>query len=302
MRFATQTDFAVSRFGEEKGIQLLADAGFENLDYSMFIYENNEAPFTLPDDEFTAFFQKIAALIHSKGMTVDQTHPPFPTYIGDSEDDEQRLVIQKKAIKATALLGARYAIVHPAMVAMRRYDAYKSEMKEINMKRYMDLAPTLEEYGVVCCIENMFARDSHTKIICPTTCTTAEEMADYIDTLNNLCGAPLFAACLDTGHASIIHYDGYETVNPVSMIRILGDRLKALHVQDTDGIGDDHMPPGLGKNDWDSICKALKDVGYDGIFTLEADRLCIRCGSDCALESERLLYATAKAVVDRNWP
>ena len=54
------------------------------------------------------------------------------------------------------------------------------------------------------------------------------------------------------------------------------DLLAALHVHDNFGIKDEHNIPGNGIIDWDGFVKALVDIGYDGVFSLETaiwDRL-----------------------------
>lgn len=298
MLIGTQTDFAVKAFGEKEGLRLLAEAGFDSLDLSMYIYPVSEEPFTLGEDEFCAFFGEISEIVKKNNLIVGQTHPHFPTYTGNEQQDEYLLEILKKNIRATALLGSKYAVIHPAMDIKRKYGQYTDEMKEINIKRYLALFDCLEKYDVYCCIENMFSRDRILNRICPTTCSTAEEMVDYIDTLNTLTNSDRYVACLDIGHSNLIHYDGYETVNPVDMIHILGDRIKVLHVQDTDGKNDLHMPPGFGNIDFDDVCESLKEIGYNGVFSLEADSLCYKLGKECVKESERLMYSIAKNLVN----
>ncbi len=297
MLIGTQTDFAVINFGLEKGIELIARAGFKSLDYSMYIHPVLEAPFTLPEDEFCKYFKSVCEAVKKNNLVVGQTHPPFPTYTGDEKNDDYLLEILNKSIRATALLDCKYAVIHPAMDKRRKYGQFAAQMKEINIKRYLALYESLEKYDVYCCIENMFSRDHILERICPTTCSTAEEMVDYIDTLNTLTNSNRYVACLDIGHANLIRYEGYDTVNPVDMIHILGDRLKVLHVQDTDGKNDLHMPPGFGNIDFDAVCKALKENGYNGVFSLESDRLCFKLGKQCAKESERLMYSIAKKLV-----
>ena len=56
------------------------------------------------------------------------------------------------------------------------------------------------------------------------------------------------------------------------MIRALGGkRVKALHVHDNDLVRDVHTLPFTRKIDWDEVMTALKDIGYDGELTFEAD-------------------------------
>lgn len=298
MLIGTITDFAVKHFGMEKGLEIIAGAGFNSLDFSMFDYSLDEAPFNLSDEEFEKYFKDISKIVSKNGLIVGQTHTPFPTYVEDEAKDDKILKKQIKSIYATSLLGSKYAIIHPAMPKKRKYDRYKEETKRINMERYLHLYEYLEKYDVYCCIENMFSRDSYTGLICPTTCSTAEEMVDYIDTLNSLTNSNRYCACLDIGHSNLLHYNGYETVNAVDMIHILGDRLKALHVQDTDEINDLHMPPGFGNIDFDDVASALKEIGFNGVFSLEADSLCYKLGKECVNESERLMYSISKRLVD----
>lgn len=59
---------------------------------------------------------------------------------------------------------------------------------------------------------------------------------------------PLFGACWDTGHAHVAHIDQR------AGILALGRRLKALHVQDGDGISDTHTAPYYGAIDWEKSC------------------------------------------------
>ena len=59
---------------------------------------------------------------------------------------------------------------------------------------------------------------------------------------------------------------------PEDAVRIIGhDRLGSLHVHDVDYLDDLHTLPGCGKINWDSVCRALAEVGYKGSFNLEAD-------------------------------
>ena len=61
-------------------------------------------------------------------------------------------------------------------------------------------------------------------------------------------------------------------VEPEDAIRYLGaKRLQSLHVHDVDYITDLHTLPYQGKVNWAEITKALKEIGYEGDFTYEAD-------------------------------
>ena len=68
------------------------------------------------------------------------------------------------------------------------------------------------------------------------------------------------------GHARLM---GLE---PQSWLPVLGRRLKALHIQENDGKGDDHMLPFVNGGDgvkWVGFAEALAHSGYQGAFTYE---------------------------------
>jgi sugar phosphate isomerase/epimerase len=51
----------------------------------------------------------------------------------------------------------------------------------------------------------------------------------------------------------------------------LGKRIKHLHVSDNDGVTNVHWRPGMGKIDWKAMFQALKDIGYDGVVSIELE-------------------------------
>ncbi len=82
------------------------------------------------------------------------------------------------------------------------------------------------------------------------------------------------------------------------MIRTLGPRLKALHVNDNRGKGDDHLCPYMGLNDWDSILKALAEVDYKGDLTFEVLRLYdFKAPEEMLVTSAEYLYKLGQYMV-----
>ena len=56
----------------------------------------------------------------------------------------------------------------------------------------------------------------------------------------------------------------------VSVYR-LGPHIRHLHVSDNDGVTNVHWRPGMGKIDWTAMFGALKEVGYDGVVSVELE-------------------------------
>ena len=58
---------------------------------------------------------------------------------------------------------------------------------------------------------------------------------------------------------------------PQVTIYQLADRIGHTHFSDNDTLTNVHWRPGKGKIDWYAVMKALKDVGYDGVLSLELE-------------------------------
>jgi inosose dehydratase len=73
--------------------------------------------------------------------------------------------------------------------------------------------------------------------------------------------------CLDTGHAM---RSGEE---PVRAVRAMGRRLHGMHLREHAAVQRDPQPPetivGEGALDLESLCRALRDVGFSGPLSLE---------------------------------
>jgi sugar phosphate isomerase/epimerase len=68
--------------------------------------------------------------------------------------------------------------------------------------------------------------------------------------------------CLDLGHANIQE-------NVLNAIRVSGERLIHVHASDNHAVRDDHFVPGRGSISWEKAVAALREVGFDGPFTVE---------------------------------
>ncbi len=121
--------------------------------------------------------------------------------------------------------------------------------------RRCEALSTVAEYargtGVTICLENLGAG-------------SGVQTIDDFEPLLKAVNAPNVAICLDTGHANINGVDSAE------FVRRAGSRLKALHIADNLGQHDDHMLPyGRGTVRWTEVMKALREVGYHGLFNFE---------------------------------
>lgn len=249
---------------EQDVYKKISEAGFDSIDYSFMTNYQHEL-WQLSDEELQERMEKVRDSVLEHGLIVGQTHAPVEAdwNQGDISDEERwRPVIQ--SIKASSYLGAPYVVIHPLIPEGRRSElGYYERAKKLNMEFYRYLEPYLKKYGVKAAIENLFINDRVLGKTGKASCSTAEDLMDYIDTLDSDC----FVVCLDVGHAVLAGQD------PIDMIYKLGkEYLHVTHIHDNDSVNDDHYMPGIGHIDWLSIGRAFNDIGYEDVFSYEANR------------------------------
>ncbi|MBX9584469.1 MAG: TIM barrel protein [Gemmataceae bacterium] len=80
----------------------------------------------------------------------------------------------------------------------------------------------------------------------------------------------LIGACLDTGHLIRMAQLG-EKLDPAQQVRVMGDRNFGMHLKDHDNKRKEDVPFGdpAGVLDVAAVLKALKDVGFKGVVSIE---------------------------------
>ena len=275
------------RFGEEKAIRMLAAAGFDGCDWSMFSakYTRSDGFFSLPGwREEAKAYKKIA---EEEGIPFLQAHAPFPSNV---PGDPARSVEIKETIlgslEACSIVECPYVIIHPIDFSPRSSDPEEREAAhQRSVDFYGSMIPRAKELGVRMCVENMFGYSDTYKRIIPSGFSTAEEMVRLIDELDGG-----IDACLDVGHAVLVN----DTMD--HMVRVLGKHLKTLHVHSNDGVSDRHTAPLVHPMDWESFGRALYDVGFAGAITLEADNFLTPLPDDMIALGLDFLAANARYV------
>ena len=268
MKLSSDINFFYGKYSIEKSIDILAEAGFEAIDFS-FMDKKYYAGET-SDTECKSHYTEIRKYAENKGISIVQAHAPCLPSTDDEEKSEQLFESIAKSVKNASYLGAELIVVHPKDHIDYSSTGGAERLFELNMDYYNRLKPYCEEYGIKIGVENLSQyhkfSDVHSFFGChrieKSVCSTPEEFVRYIDSLDN----EWFVACLDIGHAMIAGQ------NPVEIISALGgERLKALHIHDNNGLRDWHTLPYLGgMADWDGITDALRDINYSGNFSFEA--------------------------------
>ena len=256
MRISTQTSRFTDYYGLKKTVDILSDAGFEALDLSAY---NTEFCTDVHNKEFYVDIKKYAE--EEKGVCFNQAHAPHPSSDVDLLKTKEIFDTLITAMKNASYLGAENIIIHPCQHLNYYEEGNKEKLYEINMEFYRSLIPYCEEYGIKVATENMW---QYPGMISHSTCSKPEEFIQYVDGISS----PWIVGCLDIGHTVLVREQ------PDEFIKKLGSsRLKCLHVHDVDGVDDLHTFPYFGITDWDSVMKALAEIGYEGDLTFEANGL-----------------------------
>ena len=276
------------KMSTEDAIVLMADAGFDAIDFSFHISEEYYGEQT--DGELgKEKFLRWRDLAESRGLVFNQAHAPEGSSYRDLDRSIRRFHDIRRAIRNASYLGIPVVVVHPVQHLQYCEEGVPEQLFEWNMQFYNALKPYCEEYGVKVALENMWQQPGGLKID-HSTCSRPEEFVRYVDTLNS----EWFVACLDIGHAPIVGVD------PCELIRALGkDRLKALHVHDVDGKDDLHTLPYLSKINWDSVCAALKEIGYEGDLTFEAGAFVNPLPKELSLAAGKFMVATGRHLISK---
>lgn len=249
---------------EKKVIEAYAAIGFDALDYSYDMYAYPGSPYAL--DSYLEYAKEIKKVADRNHIVFNQLHAPLyhhrvdiPMTETELKEEEFLKSMTLRSFEVANILGCKYIVMHP-----RKFKNYKTledhhKLREYNLNMFKEFIPYIKKYNIQIAIENMFVFDDKTHIPVDTSLRTAEEIVSYIDEL----GSEYFVACLDTGHANI------NGLNPCNMAKILGNRLKVLHIHDNFGQLDQHLICGLGTIDWNLFIKTLSDINFQGVFSLE---------------------------------
>ncbi len=282
MQISTEIGSISKIVGEERAVELCAKAGFDAWDFSMsklaqYDFENNclvDNGHPLNSREYLAFARRLKQIGLDNGIVCNQSHAPFPMDCKAIRDSV------KRAIECTAEAGGKICVVHPD----------NDKGPEENAIMYREFVEFSKDYGVKIATENMWNWDPEENIASFAACATPESFCQHVD----IVGSEYMTACLDIGHAEM---KGNNT-SAVEMIRALGPRISALHIHDNDKWHDNHALPLSLQIDYVPILKALREIGYNGYFTLEAYRYIRRFAADNIFKGVRVLAASARKLAD----
>ena len=282
MLISTEILSAARLVGEERAVELCARAGFDAWDLSILYMSRFDkvtgkqlyTDHPLAGPEYLHFVRQLKQVGLDNGIHCNQSHAPFPV-----ANPAVRASL-KRAIECTAEAGGEICIIHPG----------NNMSLEENTELYLELLPFAKEHGIKIAAENMFNWDKEKDCALFAACSTPDSFSAHLAAVND----PSVVACLDVGHAEMMG----DAASAVAMIEMLGSRLQALHLHDNDRRHDRHQIPFSMDIDFVPIIRALKKIGYQGYFTLEAVNYLDGFTPETAFEGLCQLAAAARRLAD----
>ena len=251
----SEQTFAGQKNGFDFCVELCARAGYKCLDLNLCEAMNPGS--RLRGDDWEKYVKDIAELGRRWGVEFTQSHLPYYDIFANNDPAKAELMEEliRRSIIASGELGVKWTVTHPGTLYSAGPDTAKSLEK--NIEYYSVHLETAKKAGIGIALENDFEYQGphHQRIFgayIPELCELADAFNDEA-----------VGICYDFGHANLC--GGFHREN----LRLIGNRLRATHVQDNYFLNDDHLMPFFGKTDWADAMAGLAEICYEGDLTYE---------------------------------
>ena len=177
MKISTEIESSAIKVGKEKAIELIAKAGFDAWDFSMFdmckynwetrVAKVGDSP--LNGANGLAYARRLKQIGLDNGIVCNQSHAPFPT------SNQLIRSMCKRAIECTAEAGGNICIIHPD----------NDKTAEENAEFYMELLPFAKDCGVKIATENMWNWKGEKDQATFAACATPESFLAHLNAVNS---------------------------------------------------------------------------------------------------------------------
>ncbi len=214
-------------------------------------------------EQLRGILPNYVSVIKGKNFNIPIAYANFlPPKLGEKEDkddffDSMRSLL-KECVAECGKAGARYVIMRPLAVGIGERDVW-----EAGKEYYLSLAGIAKQYGVTILLESQY-RINNGGIV-RSLCSDPHEAKKWVDDLNNAAGFECFGFHLDIGTCSFLG----QNMRDVAVM--LGSRIKAVTLRDSDGTGDTAILPFTAvsgnrpRTDWLNIIRGLREISYDGL-------------------------------------
>lgn len=234
----------VLQMPSEKIFPILAKNGFQALDFTPLSREEDWREFACRQKE----------ICDANGLRVNQTHAPFNHHNAWGTEHAKFL---ERAFEVTKILKARYMVVHGDEFDFDRLTYSAKQAADYNYELFAPYVERAAKENIKLAFENLFPdADPST----PRFCSRLEELLELLNRFpaENVC------CCWDFGHGQIAFGAGQ-----AQQMRMVGSRIECTHIHDNYYGKDLHLPPFMGEVDWTACRQVMRDIGYQGVLSLE---------------------------------
>lgn len=239
-----------------QSLQLAKDAGFDGVELNYDL--ESDVSIKAGEKELTEV-RKMAADI---GIAISGLCSflfwPYPLTSNDEAKRKRGMELGAKMVEAAATLGTENLLVVPGAVCIPWRDDHEPVPNDICEQRareaVIQMITLAEKHKVYLNLENIFFNGF---------LMTPMEMASFVDSFRS----DRVRVHFDTGNIMEYQY-------PEHWIRILGKRIKNVHLKEYTKKGTDHSLEAFrplldGTTNWPAVIEAFESIGYDGYLTFE---------------------------------
>lgn len=259
-------------YGDEQTIKIAGEIGADAIDFSLLRmdYRMPGCIYSKSEDEIISYFTNLKKLADRMGLEFAQTHGRIEGFRNNEAEDEALVKNARLDCFVTSILKAPVCVMHsPSPVWLGNMNTEPEIMHKMNFEMFSKVLPFAKKYDIKIAMETF---GDATGFNC---CDFFGIMKEFVIAYNRLCAVEdnykYLTTCVDTGHSNKAVRFGQPSSGDV--IRLLGKSISTLHLNDNDGMDDQHKIPMTGIINWNDIFDALDEVGFSGIYNMELNLL-----------------------------
>lgn len=267
VKIGISTYWFQQKYGMLEALKIAKEIGADAVDIGLWWldYRNKDSIYSKSDDEIWTYFTEAGKKAKQLGIEISQTHGRMRGYQNNPQEDMEVRENARRDCMTTAALGAQVCVMHGASTNVLGLDVKAEQMRKINFDMFCDILCFAKTNNVQIATETL---GDAPKFGC---CSFFGDIGEFVESYQRICAvennAKYFSVCVDTGHCN--KAVKYNQPSSGDTIRRLGSSVSVLHLNDNDGMTDQHKLPLGGNIDWKDVLAALKEINYNGVYNLE---------------------------------
>ncbi len=255
------------KHGDKKALEIAHGFGAKVIDFDLTLQTkaNKDSIYSKSDEEITSYYTELKELAQSYGITFGQTHGRITGFKNIKDYDDTLIDDARIDCMVTSILGAPICVIHSVTTIFLGPDADPKLMHELNFDMFTRILEHAKTYNVKIASETFGDATGY------NCCDFFGNITEFLKSYNRIKAVgnnkDYLGVCVDTGHSNKAMR--FNNPTPGDVIRMLGDNIICLHLNDNDTFTDQHKIPMSGCIDWNDVFSALDEVGYNGIYNME---------------------------------